>query len=120
VPIEQNVFLVVDLVVDDFDRQGRSWREADVKHTDLETVIQDMLEGQYPVQRPRPCDPQVASIPPKRYFVGSLFGLALIVARSLAIRPRSSVQVQAQAWKGIKVLLHANSISLSAQRYQPV
>ena len=46
-PIEQNVFLVVDLVVDDFDRQGRSWREADVKHTDLETVIQDMLEGQY-------------------------------------------------------------------------
>jgi hypothetical protein len=62
VPIEQNVFLVVD----DFDRQGRSWREADVKHTDLETVIQDMLEGQYPVQRPRPCDPQVASIPPKR------------------------------------------------------
>jgi hypothetical protein len=120
VPIEQNVFLVVDLVVDDFDRQGRSWREADVKHTDLETVIQDMLEGQYPVQRPRPCDPQVASIPPKRYFFGSSFGLALIVARSLAIRPRSSVQVQAQAWKGIKVLLHANSISLSAQRYQPV
>jgi hypothetical protein len=32
---------------DDFGRLGRSWCEADVEHTDLETVIEDMLLGQY-------------------------------------------------------------------------
>jgi hypothetical protein len=40
---DQNVYLVVD----DFGRGGRAWREADVEATDLETVILDMLEGQY-------------------------------------------------------------------------
>lgn len=40
---DQNVYLVVD----DFGRSGRAWRETDVEHTDLETVILDMLEGQY-------------------------------------------------------------------------
>ena len=40
---DQNVYLVVD----DFGRSGRAWREADVENTDLETVILDMLEGQY-------------------------------------------------------------------------
>src|SRR5258708_34815450 len=28
-------------------RNGRAWREADVEATDLETVILDLLEGQY-------------------------------------------------------------------------
>jgi hypothetical protein len=40
---EQNVYLVVD----DFGGNGRAWREADVEATDLETVILDLLEGQY-------------------------------------------------------------------------
>ena len=40
---DQNVYLVVD----DFGRNGRAWREADVEATDLETVILDLLEGQY-------------------------------------------------------------------------
>lgn len=40
---DQNVYLVVD----DFGRNGRAWREADVEATNLETVILDMLEGQY-------------------------------------------------------------------------
>jgi hypothetical protein len=40
---DQNVYLVVD----DFGRSGRAWRETDVDNTDLETVILDMLEGQY-------------------------------------------------------------------------
>jgi hypothetical protein len=40
---DQNVYLVVD----DFGRDGRAWREADVEATDLETVILDMIEGQY-------------------------------------------------------------------------
>jgi hypothetical protein len=40
---DQNVYLVVD----DLGRLGRVWREADVEHTDLETVIQDLLAGQY-------------------------------------------------------------------------
>ena len=32
---------------DDFGRLGRAWREADYEATDLETVIQDLLTGQY-------------------------------------------------------------------------
>jgi hypothetical protein len=39
----QNVYLVVD----DFGRNGSSWRETDVDATTLETVILDLLEGQY-------------------------------------------------------------------------
>jgi len=34
-------------VVDNFGRHGRAWRETNVEETDLETVITDMLEGQY-------------------------------------------------------------------------
>jgi hypothetical protein len=37
---DQNVYLVMD----DFGRLRRVWREADAEHTDLETVIQDLLE----------------------------------------------------------------------------
>jgi len=40
---DQNVYLVVD----DFGRNGRAYREADVEETDLETVIADLLSGQY-------------------------------------------------------------------------
>jgi hypothetical protein len=42
---DQNVYLVVDC-----DGNGRRcvWREADVAETDLETVITDLLDGQYP------------------------------------------------------------------------
>ena len=36
------------LVVDDLGRHlGRVWREADVAQTDYETVIKDLLAGQY-------------------------------------------------------------------------
>jgi hypothetical protein len=37
----------VYLVADDFGKLGRAWREADYEQTDLETVIQDLLSGQY-------------------------------------------------------------------------
>jgi hypothetical protein len=38
----------VCLVVSDFGgRLGRAWCETDVEATDLETVIQDLLDGQY-------------------------------------------------------------------------
>jgi hypothetical protein len=40
---DQNVYLVVD----DLGRNGRIWREADVETTDLETVVVDLLDGQY-------------------------------------------------------------------------
>jgi hypothetical protein len=40
---DQHVYLVVD----DFGRNGRAYREAHVETTDLETVIVDLLEGQY-------------------------------------------------------------------------
>jgi hypothetical protein len=37
----------VYLVMDDLGRFGRVWREAEIDHTDLETVIQDLLAGEY-------------------------------------------------------------------------
>jgi hypothetical protein len=37
----------VYLVAEDFGKIGRAWREADYEATDLETVIQDLLSGQY-------------------------------------------------------------------------
>ena len=40
---DQDVYLVVD----DFGRNGRCYREADVEDTGLETVIADLLSGQY-------------------------------------------------------------------------
>jgi hypothetical protein len=40
---DQNIYLVLD----DFGRSGRDWRETDVEVTDLETVLLDVLEGQY-------------------------------------------------------------------------
>jgi hypothetical protein len=40
---DQNVYIVVD----DFGSRGRAYRETDVEATDLETVIQDLLSGQY-------------------------------------------------------------------------
>jgi hypothetical protein len=40
---DQNVYLVVD----DLGPLGRVWRESDEANTDLETVILDLLEGQY-------------------------------------------------------------------------
>jgi hypothetical protein len=35
------------LVANDFGRRGRAWCETDVEATDLETVIQDLLDGQF-------------------------------------------------------------------------
>jgi hypothetical protein len=35
------------MVADDLGRLGRIWPESDLERTDLETVIQDLLEGQY-------------------------------------------------------------------------
>jgi hypothetical protein len=40
---DQDVYLVVD----DLGRLGRVWREADFEATDFETVVTDLLEGQY-------------------------------------------------------------------------
>jgi hypothetical protein len=37
----------VCLVVDDFGRRGRAYCETDVEATDLETIIRDLLDGQY-------------------------------------------------------------------------
>jgi hypothetical protein len=37
----------VYLVADDFGRNGSAWREADIETADLETVIQDLLAGEY-------------------------------------------------------------------------
>ena len=39
--------LTVYLVADDFGRAGSAWRETDMETADLETVIQDLLAGEY-------------------------------------------------------------------------
>jgi hypothetical protein len=41
---DQDVYLVLDNFGG---RIGKSWRETDVGHTDLETLIEDLLEDQY-------------------------------------------------------------------------
>jgi hypothetical protein len=53
---DQNVYLVAE----NFGRLGEGWREADCEGTGLETVIQDLLMGQYrdPIR-------VVALIPPR-------------------------------------------------------
>jgi hypothetical protein len=48
------------LVVDDFGRRGRAYCETDVEATDLETVIHDLLDGQYSTP-----SASSASTPPK-------------------------------------------------------
>jgi hypothetical protein len=40
---DQNVYLVVD----DFGRHGRVYRETDIETADLKTTITDLMEGQY-------------------------------------------------------------------------
>jgi hypothetical protein len=40
---ERNVYIVLD----DFDRNGRAYRETDIERADLEAVIMGMLEGEY-------------------------------------------------------------------------
>ena len=40
---DQNVYIVVD----DFGRLGRAYRETDVGKADLETTISDLMSGQY-------------------------------------------------------------------------
>ena len=37
----------VYLVADDFGKPGRAWLQAEYERTDLETVIHDLLTGQY-------------------------------------------------------------------------
>ncbi|MCP3397841.1 MULTISPECIES: hypothetical protein [unclassified Bradyrhizobium] len=37
----------VYLVADDFGRAGSAWRETDMETADLETVIQDLMAGEY-------------------------------------------------------------------------
>jgi hypothetical protein len=47
----------VDLVADDLGKNGSAWRETDCEKADPETVIQDLLTGEYrnPI-RMRPAD----------------------------------------------------------------
>jgi hypothetical protein len=37
----------IHLVVEDLGHLGRIWREANVQETDFETVVKDLLAGQY-------------------------------------------------------------------------
>ena len=45
--IKKQATLLTYLVVDDFGKHSRDWRETDVEATDLQTIITCMLEGRY-------------------------------------------------------------------------
>ena len=45
--VPNGAYQTVYIVADDFGRNGRCYRETDVEAADLETVITDLLEGQY-------------------------------------------------------------------------
>ncbi len=45
--MDDDDLIPVSSVADDFGKVGRAWREADYEATDLETVFQDLLSGQY-------------------------------------------------------------------------
>jgi hypothetical protein len=44
---EDNTHRDVYLVLDDFGRLGRAWRETDEAATDRATLVRNLLEGQY-------------------------------------------------------------------------
>ena len=46
-PIVPDIDRDTYLVLDDFGGMGCAWRETNVQDTDLESVIDDLLEGQY-------------------------------------------------------------------------
>jgi hypothetical protein len=50
----------VYLVADDFGRIGRAWIEADYDGTDLETVLKDLMSGQYIPSESLPSTPRSA------------------------------------------------------------
>ena len=54
-PLVPGFDTTVYIVLDDFGRGGRSYREVDEEKADLETVIRDLIGGQYeqPVRVPR-------------------------------------------------------------------
>ena len=50
----------VYLVLDDFCRLGSAWRETNVEDTDLESVINDLLDGvRYRAEAAAACRPRV-------------------------------------------------------------
>jgi len=50
-PSSPSIVPVIDrdtyLILDDFGRLGCAWRETNIEDTELESVINDLLEGQY-------------------------------------------------------------------------
>jgi hypothetical protein len=57
----------VYVVAEDFSRNGSAWREADCETADLETVIQDLLTGQYSNPKPGHCVQHRRALVGKRF-----------------------------------------------------
>jgi hypothetical protein len=97
----------VCLVVSDFGRRGSAYCETDVEATDLETIIQDLLDGQYskPVrvvsfntgegwsrdisadvaeELRRRCELEAREVPPS---LAGFFALHETLPRQLTLRP---------------------------------
>jgi hypothetical protein len=90
---DQNVYLVVD----DLGRFGRVWREAEVDHPDLETVIEDLLAGEY-------------SNP-----IG-VFGFNILEGRSWMFRPTSLTNCDGATTCSGRTFRRPSRTSLSAMR----
>jgi len=90
VPTDQDE--TVYLVADDFGRLGRAWREADYEATDLETVIQDLLTGQYknpfrvvPSTLPSDGRRMFPKMSPANYAADAICRCAICLPRSLIL-----------------------------------
>ena len=86
----------VYLVADDFGRLGRAWREADYEATDLETVIQDLLTGQY--SHPPSISPSAGrkTFPktlPANCAVGAICRCAIFPLRSLILSNATRIAI---------------------------
>ena len=46
-PLVPNFDVAVHVVLDDFGKAGRAYRETDERETSLQTVVDDLLAGQY-------------------------------------------------------------------------
>ena len=81
---------MVYLVADDFGKIGRAWREAEYEATDLETVIQDLLTGQYtspfrvvPATLPSDGRRMFPKMSPANYAKNAICRCAICLPRSL-------------------------------------
>ena len=91
----------VYLVLDNFGRLGQAWRETEPDNTDRETVIRDLLDGQY-------------SDPVRVVCFNTVEGWSRDVSEDIAntLRERCDLEMR-EARRTSKVLLNASKIAIA-------